>query len=81
MSPTSRARFSGVLPAAIRVSTASLRKRGGVAARQAERRRPNDLALAHRDAGPDLIEIFAKPDADEQRLGLAEPVSWSRRSA
>ncbi len=40
---------------------------------EAERRgRAHHLALAHRDAGEELFQVFAQPDAHQQRLGLAE---------
>ena len=45
---------------------------GEVAAREAERVRAHHLALAHRDAAEDLVEVFADADAHEEVLGLAE---------
>ncbi len=35
-------------------------------------RRAHHLALAHRDAAEELLQVLAEPDAHEERLGLAE---------
>ena len=68
MRATSAARFSGVLPSAIRVSTAVVRNlatsRGGEAERAG---RAHHLALAHGDAGEHLVEVLAEADLHEQR--------------
>ena len=40
---------------------------------EAEVGEAHHLALAHRDAAGNLGEVFAKPDLDQERLGLAEP--------
>ena len=64
--------MSGVLPAAISSATAALRNGGDLGLGQAEIGEAQDFALAHRDAAENLREIFAKADARQQRLDLAE---------
>ena len=73
MSAARAARFSRVLPPPISVSTASLRKGAISSGVESEVREAHDLALIHRHAAEDLGEIFAKPDAGEELLRLAEP--------
>ncbi len=73
-SSTSRARFSGVLPSAISVRAASVLGCGNGFLREAERRQPDDLALAHRDAAEDLRGVFAGADPDRVILDGAVAV-------
>jgi hypothetical protein len=47
--------------------------RAGGAGGDPEIARPGHLALAHRQAAVELRQVFAKADAQDQRLGRAEP--------
>src|SRR3712207_9100734 len=46
--------------------------RSRVPRRDAERMQAHDLALAHRDAAKNLVEVFAEADADEKLLDRPE---------
>ena len=46
---------------------------GGVPAGEAEGVRAHDLALAHRDASKDLVEVLADADAGQKLFRFAEP--------